>query len=149
MTMIIPETAAFEMTDQQSQVTLFLTYGRPEDLPVHRMPALLEMALAFWQDRAAGRRAPTERDIAAVVHMPEIASATMLWKVTRDEHGYVCTFAGSAVCEMGGHDLHGIELAEMPWDEPDELRHEFDSVAETLLPHYVERSVSVPRERHG
>jgi len=122
--------------------TLFVTYGRPQDLPVGRMPLPLQAALAYWQERAAGRRAPMSRDIDPFSDLPpEITPSIVLWQTTGDEHGYVCTRAGAAVCDLAGRDMHGVTLEQLCWDNPQAVRQEFDGVAETLLAHYVERSM--------
>jgi hypothetical protein len=105
------------------------------------MPAQLRTALAYWLERAAGRRAPKQRDVDPFSDLPEVAPSVALWLATGDEHGYVCARAGVDVCEMVGRDLHGMTLGELCRDGPHTARQEYDGVAETLLAHYVERSV--------
>jgi hypothetical protein len=134
------------MSNASHVTTLFVTYGRPQDLPVGRMPTPLQAVLAYWRERIAGRRAPTWRDIDPFSELPQVAPSMMLWQTTGDEHGYVCTRAGAAVCEIAGRDLHGITLAEMCFDNLQAARQEFDGVTETLLAHYVERSMGWGRQ---
>jgi hypothetical protein len=129
------------MSDALQITTLFLTYGKPQDLPVGRMPAQLQTALAYWLERAAGRRAPMQRDVDPFSDLPDVAPWAALWLATGDEHGYVCARAGGDFCDTVGRDMHGMTLTEVCRDGPHTVRQEFEGVAETLLAHYVERSV--------
>ncbi|HEY0524097.1 MAG TPA: PAS domain-containing protein, partial [Stellaceae bacterium] len=111
------------------------------------MPLLLQEVLAYWRERAADRRAPVWRDVDPFSDLPEIAPSIVLWQTAGDEHDYVCMRAGAAVCEIAGRDLHGVTLGEMCWDNVQAVRQEFDGVAETLLAHYVERSIGGGRQK--
>jgi hypothetical protein len=141
--------AVIMTSDAPHAATFFLTYGRPQDLPVGRMPEPLQVVLAYWLERTAGRRASGWRDIDPFSDLPEIAPSMMLWEVTGDEHGYVCARVGAAVCELAGRDLHGATIAEICRGDPEGVRQEFDGVAETLLAHYAERSMEWTRHRRS
>jgi hypothetical protein len=105
-----------------------------------QLPGFARM-LAYWRERAGDRPAPRRADIDPLPSLPDLASDMLLWDV-HDGERYVCRLAGTHVCGVGGRELRGLPLEEMPWEDSIVAPREFARVVTTLVPHFVERPVA-------
>jgi hypothetical protein len=105
-----------------------------------QLPGFAQM-LAYWREKARDRSAPRRADIDPLPGLPLLAPNMLLWDV-HDGERYVCRLAGTNVCRVGGRELRGLSLDEMPWEDPTVAHREFARVITTLAPHLVEREVA-------
>jgi hypothetical protein len=104
-----------------------------------QLPGFAPM-LAYWRETTGDRLAPRRADIDPLPSLPGLAPDMLLWDV-HDGGKYVCRLAGTHVCGVGGRELRGLSLDEMPWEEPAVAHREFARVVTALVPHFVERDV--------
>ena len=104
------------------------------------LPGFTRM-LAYWRERAGDRTAPRRADIDPLPSLPRLAPDMLLWDV-HDGQRYVCRLAGTHICRVGGRELRGLSLDDMPWEDPLVAPREFARVVTTLVPHFVERGVA-------
>jgi hypothetical protein len=107
-----------------------------------RLPTFAQM-LAYWQEKAAGRRAPRRAEVDPLFDLPLLAPDMLLWDVAAGADRYVCRLAGTRVCAACDREFRGARLGELPWEEPEPARREFDAVTETLMPSFAERALPV------
>jgi len=101
---------------------------------------LIEALYRYWLSKSAGRPMPEKRDLDPT-DIPTLLPHILLWEVL-SEGGYRCRLAGTRIVEVHGRELKGMTAAELHGTANAEIQAEYDQVARTLTPHYVERSMS-------
>jgi hypothetical protein len=104
------------------------------------LPGFARM-LAYWRETTGDRPAPRRADVDPLPSLPGLAPDMLLWDV-HDGERFVCRLAGTHVCGVGGRELRGLSLDEMPWEDSTVAPREFARVVTTLMPHFVERPVA-------
>lgn len=101
----------------------------------------LATLLSYWQDLKNGDLLPPRRALDPSGVPADLMPHFFLYEVTRQPLDYRIRLAGSMLCATVGFELRGKTFDEIhPADQAAAIRREFDEVARTGKPHYVERS---------
>lgn len=103
-----------------------------------RDPLIQEMYL-YWARKAGGRPMPDKGDLDPT-EIPALLPHMLIWDVL-PEGGFRCRLAGTRIVEVHGRELRGITSRELHGDAYEAIEAEYRSVATTLVPHHVERSM--------
>lgn len=106
--------------------------------------ARLLRALAWWQQKRAGRRLPDRTDLDPL-QIPDLLPHVVLWQREIDAAGgtldYRCRLAGTLMVQIHGYEFTGQTMAAFHGAKNAEIQPEYDAVAATGQPHYVERTL--------
>lgn len=106
--------------------------------------ARLSRALAWWQQKRGARRLPDRVDLDPL-QIPDLLPHIVLWQREVDAagatSGYRCRLAGTLMVEIHGYEFTGQSMAEFHGAKNAEIQPEYDAVAATGQPHYVERTL--------
>lgn len=100
---------------------------------------LIAALYQYWLRKSAGRPMPEKRDLDPT-DIPALLPHIILWDVL-PEGGFRCRLAGTHIVEVHGRELKGMTAAELHGAANQEIEDEYNLVARTLVPHYVERSM--------
>lgn len=106
--------------------------------------ARLLRAHAWWQAKRGARRLPDRTDLDPL-EIPDLLPHLVLWErltaAAGASGGYRCRLAGTLMVQIHGHEFTGHSMAQFHGAKNAEIQPEYDAVARTAEPHYVERTL--------
>ena len=115
------------------------------DPSVVRRPRLLR-AHAWWRAKAADKALP-DRAAFDPVEIADLMPDVVMWDVL-PAGDFRCRLAGTRMVAIHGRELTGLDMAEFHGADNAAIQPDYEAVARTGEPHYVERTLYWMKRDH-